>query len=1283
MKRIPLFLLLVLPGLPAPAWALSVTEKANPHAHGRDTLGALGAIRGQPIRDHVLVVEAAANEAWTLVVVDLEGVTVTPAAGTGNAEATVRFGGRYDGAAPDGRVEVRDAQGVAAASVAVAFSGWPRVGTSPSRADVAARSSWPNDPDYPESWDLFGFMPDDTSHPGRGINRVDAWEKTPCAPGAGRQAGCTAEHQAGLHSGMAADRAWAHTTGDRSVTLAVLDCGIRWRNRDVVEQVRLNAAELSTCPPVGATAGLPDSYDVNHDGFFNMRDYDFTPVADWNGNGVKDPQDLIHGTLGETACSNGLDDDGNAYVDDVAGWDFLFDDNDPADDTDFGHGDFELRLSVGQGHNGMGGLGVCPTCSALPLRVGDSFIVDVTRYARAVTYAVDNRVAVVQQALGGLGNTTAMHQAVDYAYAAGIPVVAAASDLQSFHHNWPANAEHALMVHAIVFDGSRDLTAGADWTKANTFLNFNNCTNYGAKLTLSAPGVGCSSEATAKTAGQAGLVISRFVELARDNPTDAYFRAPLTTEEIYQVLIASADDIDVPGAEADPAALEALKFPSNEGFEERFGWGRNNAYRAVRVLEEKAIPPEVEITSPRWFEYVRTTDVPTVSVRGRLQNLRTEEDVCFKVRWARGTDPSEAALNEHVLAENCTAAGLQTAREYGTIPMSQLITTVTGRPLDRQDRTITLEIRAWPEGRPSAMGVARKAFFVVDDPLLRPDYPRFLGASGEASIRMVDLDGDEADEVIVATGDGELHAFKANGQEAKGFPVRLTQRLGDCGGPVMGSTAAPALANGGVINAPSPVLSSPAVIRLMPGERPSIVAATTHGALYVFSNDGKLRAGFPVCLSAEDLAGVRGPFMQPDDRRRGEPGFISSPAVHDLDNDGIREIVIGGGDGQLHVWEPDGLPRAGFPLPLIHPDVDRERITHDRIVSSPVLADLDGDGTLEIVVGSNDSDSENSSTSWLFAVRHDGTFFRGVGVNIPPWPALVQKLPIEELLPVIGRGLPTTPAAADLNGDGTDEVLSGSLGLALQIYPESARDPLGDGVFPYSDISFGPLNNTRESVVFTMLSQPTVADLSGDGKLDVMVGMVGAGIVGLAQQGGSRVSYDHVFSAWDIASATFHDGFPAVVEDYQILTGYPVADLDGDGNAEVVVPTAGYTVHAFRKDRSEPEGFPLFTGGFALGTPALGDMDGDGKLDMTLLTRDGYLFAWKLNGPVESIQWAGFKHDNAGTGNIRLSEKDPAVQEDCTCVNLSHAQPPRTSLVLALLLLGWLGRARGGRRGRP
>ena len=66
------------------------------------------------------------------------------------------------------------------------------------------------------------------------------------------------------------------------------------------------------------------------------------PKGDKNNNGKLDAGDLI------LNYSDGLDDDGNGYVDDISGWDFMKDDNDPYDDTRYGkHDQHRLRDGVG------------------------------------------------------------------------------------------------------------------------------------------------------------------------------------------------------------------------------------------------------------------------------------------------------------------------------------------------------------------------------------------------------------------------------------------------------------------------------------------------------------------------------------------------------------------------------------------------------------------------------------------------------------------------------------------------------------------------------------------------------------------------------------------------------------------------------------------------------------------------------------------------------------------------------------------------------------------------
>jgi hypothetical protein len=65
-----------------------------------------------------------------------------------------------------------------------------------------------------------------------------------------------------------------------------------------------------------------------------------------------------------------------------------------------------------------------------------------------------------------------------------------------------------------------------------------------------------------------------------------------------------------------------------------------------------------------------------------------------------------------------------------------------------------------------------------------------------------------------------------------------------------------------------------------------------------------------------------------------------------------------------------------------------------------------------------------------------------------------------------------------------------------------------------------------------------------------------------------------------------------------------------------------------------PNGFPKFTGGWMVDTPAAGAFAGDGKVDIAVITREGYLYVWKTDGSAcQTAQWPKFQHDLWNTGN--------------------------------------------------
>ncbi|MBM4319055.1 MAG: hypothetical protein FJ125_03635, partial [Deltaproteobacteria bacterium] len=697
-----------------------------------------------------------------------------------------------------------------------------------------------------------------------------------------------------LGSGGHIDRAWQRTTGDWRVIIAVLDSGIRWGSGDLVNKFYLNAGELPE-PQNAAGQSTPGVHDLNGDTIFNIRDYAEDPrVSDRNGNGMRDPQDLIL----DPQFANGVDDDANGYVDDISGWDFLWDDNDAFDDTNFGHGTGEAHDSVAEANNGSGTPGGCPNCAVLMVRAGDSFVVDVNNWAEGIIFAVDSGARVLQYAVGSINMTTLAYQALDYAWAKGVASIASAADETSQHHNYPGTARHTTYVHAIRYDTE-------DRERATTFLNYSNCTNYGGQLALSAPATGCSSGATGWLSGVAGLVLSAALQAG----------VTLSGAEIHQILIMSVDDIDIPESLPGHPRYDGSKYPSRPGWDHHFGYGRPNARKAVDMVLDGRIPPEVDLLEPDWFNFL-ALDRPA-EITGRIAAPRAGS-FRYVIEWAAGVDPADTrpvdAQVWHEIRSGESDAPLQgvlASFDPATVPRELLDPDAPLAPLTREDDNVTksdkvniysltLRVRVTDDrGNPAE---ARRMVYLHRDPDLTPGFPLKLRGSFESSPKMADLDGDGVLELVLAGADGMVLAVDGHGAALPGWPVYTQQ------GAAVRHPGSAAFTHGpdGVAGsgdeldarARSSILATVAIGDLQgDGSRPEVVAVTLDGAAYVWDATGLLLPGWPQQIGWLDVQLSRRLQGSDTNRRSGvEIGAFSSPALGDLDDDGDLEIVFGGMD---------------------------------------------------------------------------------------------------------------------------------------------------------------------------------------------------------------------------------------------------------------------------------------------------------------------------------------------------------------------------------------------------
>ncbi len=1034
-----------------------------------------------------------------------------------------------------------------------------------------------------------------------------------------------------IGTGIHLDRAFAVETGDWAVTIASLDSGIEWDEGNLRRKFRLNTGELPL--PRFSDGSTASSYDLDQDGLVTVDDYAQDPrVSIEAGNDAADdrldPSDLIY------TFSDGLDSDGNGYVDDICGWDFFWNDNDPFDDAlnqGYSHGTIQLRRSGAEGGDG-GSIGSCPNCAVMMLRSGDSFISETSAYAQAIIYAVDNGANVVQIELGALNASSLAREALDYAWAHGVTVVASAADEASIHANLPAALHHAIVVHPITFSGS-------DEYDSESFLVFNNCSDFGGRPTMVVSDDGCSSEATAVGSGLAGLMQSASLHTG----------LALTANEIYQIFIHTVDDVWVPEAYYGNENW----YPSKEGFDRYFGYGRVNIRAALDRVFDGTIPPEADLLEPDWFQVIDPTRTPVVDVVGYAAAKRATS-FHYVVEWGPGLDPEPQDFRLIEVSDERVdpVSGVLAHWDVSSIPASLLDPAASIPPFTLDDdnvtrmdkintHTVTLRVRVIDDA--GLEGEMRKTLYLRSDPDLLEGYPLFFGASLESSPKLVDMDGDGVDEVVVATSDGWVHLMDGFGQDLPGWPVRAG-RLRSLDPAVPGNhAAAPAYRSGAIDpDRPQSLMSTPAIGDLDGDGRLEVVVTTFDGEVFAWRDDGTLLAGFPVSLdrSIANQANAGEDNLVDD-------GFMVGAALGDLDGDGKLDIVAAAMDQHVYVWNWRGQLLPGWPVKAAWPFDSYVPVKGARINTAPAVGDVNGDGLVDVVVST--AEIIDFVYAPTYAIHGDGNLHRG-GPFLRGWPIKTLGL-YANLLPTIGTGSTSHPVLADIDGDGRLEVATHT--VAGHATARSGSIFRSDGSvysrLDYLGRTFGALSNADEPIVMPLICSGAFGDLNRDGSLDYTIGLGGGSMLGNLLTNNRIVNGTFSTGAFDATSGKFLPGFPQVVADMQFFVQQVVADIDGDGYPESISSNGAFTVHAFDYRGEQPEGWPKLTGQWGMGAPAVGDVDGDGYLEVFQGTRSGYLYAWRTQGRTPEqggvVEWGSYQHDPANTGNYETQwERARAVR---------------------------------------
>jgi hypothetical protein len=595
-------------------------------------------------------------------------------------------------------------------------------------------------------------------------------------------------------------------------------------------------------------------------------------------------------------------------------------------------------------------------------------------------------------------------------------------------------------------------------------------------------------------------------------------------------------------------------------------------------------------------------------------------------------------------------------------------------------------------------GEARRSIAIVNpqdgvDPSLLPGFPLALPGSAEGGPKLVDIDGDGVRDIVIGTSDGRLNVNSlATGSPVAvpGFPY-ATQPL-DGFNPTAPATvpsyvAAPAYrtgASGGIdlAVAREAIAGSPAIADMHKDGRPEIAFVTLSGSVYLIDSTGNDLPGWPQrlplvpsCPLDPSQPKPPGPCM--DENHDLARGAYGSPVLFDLDNDGELDLIVAAFDGNVYAFHASGSALSGWPVSIHSP----KGTTFGRILTTPTVADLNGDGVVDVATGSNERLAGDAGL--LFAVDGRGTNAPG-GPYLKNWPIAVgspHAFPVD--LPMLTDGVTASQAALDLEGKGKTDLLimrngsppivvSGDPGvqrggdLPPNVLPvRGPKDSVARGFDPTNE--FGDRTSAKPDTMLPLFSQPAVGDLDEDGTPDVILS---GGSLSLAQNLASddRASpFQHLLAFWSGKTGKMLPGSPVILEDYTFLTSEAVADVTGDGYPEVILGNGAYFVHAVDACGREAAGWPKFTDGWIAATPAVGVLvPGSRALDVVESTREGYLYAWATQGTDTGVvQWESFHHDNANTGNYSVKLDQGVTRAGTSVLDCDLPATPSPSPVYA------------------
>jgi hypothetical protein len=158
-------------------------------------------------------------------------------------------------------------------------------------------------------------------------------------------------------------------------------------------------------------------------------------------------------------------------------------------------------------------------------------------------------------------------------------------------------------------------------------------------------------------------------------------------------------------------------------------------------------------------------------------------------------------------------------------------------------------------------------------------------------------------------------------------------------------------------------------------------------------------------------------------------------------------------------------------------------------------------------------------------------------------------------------------------------------------------------------------------------------------------------LLGITQTPGFGIRVDNGIGGWDPTTGANLAQYNRYIQGLGFFAAPAIADVTGDGTPDILQSADSSALMGFDGSTGQPAaGFPKWTGGWSLFTPAIGELGGAGQTDVATMTREGYLSVWSTpangcTGDSEAWHW---HQDDRNTGHYGTDTRPPSAIADLT-----------------------------------